>query len=218
MKSSSQIQKLLLERKRIKKSKPYFVVKANSFSDRVKARWRNPRGLHSPIRQKYRGKPLLVKVGYGSPSEVRGLHSSGLEPVIVHRVKDMLAVNPSFQGAVIGSGVGEKKRLMLFITAAEQKIRILNVRDGAKAAIQIKERFDSRVKARKERSFSKSKKEEEKKKVTEKKQKESEQKKAAEKKNTEVKGHDQTGHGHADEKEIAAEEQRKQAEKIIIKG
>ena len=97
MKSTSQIQKMLQERARIKKSKPYFVVKATSFSARVKERWRNPRGLHSPIRQKYRGKPLLVKVGYGSPADVRGLHSSGLQPIVVHTVKDIIAVYSSIQ-------------------------------------------------------------------------------------------------------------------------
>lgn len=223
--TTSQIQKLLLERKRIKKSKPYFVVKATSFSDRVKERWRNPRGLHSPIRQKYRGKPMLVKVGYGSPAEVRGLHSSGLKPVVVHTVKEIMAVDAAVQGVVIGSGVGAKKRLALFTAAAEKKVRILNVRDSVKAAAQIKESFESRQKVRADRFTSKSKKDEEKKKVAEKKQKEAELKKAAEKKGSDA-GHadhshesyNHTGPAHAGEKDAAAEEQRKMAEKIIIKG
>ncbi|MBI2151950.1 hypothetical protein HYU21_04450, partial [Candidatus Woesearchaeota archaeon] len=105
--------RLLKLRNEAKKRKPHFKVKAANFSRRVKDRWRYPRGRHSPIRQKHRGKPRLVSIGYGSPSEVKGLHHSGMEMVMVHNASELLALDKTNQGAVLSAGLGGKKKLEL---------------------------------------------------------------------------------------------------------
>src|SRR3989344_2903301 len=101
--------RLLNLRKAAKKKKPHFVVRESHFGGRVKKRWRFPQGKHSAVREGHKGRPALVTIGYGSPRAVRGLHSSGLERVLVHNARDLLLVNPTLQGAVISSGVGKKK-------------------------------------------------------------------------------------------------------------
>lgn len=169
----------------MKKVKPNFVVKAAWFSDRVKFRWRNPRGLHSAIRQKYRGKPVLVEIGYGSPREVRGLHSSGLKKVIVHNLKELEGVDPLHQGAVISSTVGMKKRLQLLQLAQQKKIRILSSKDMIQAISKIQDSLIARKKDKEDRLKSKSSKQEEKKKKAEEKKKKDIEEKNKEKKSEE---------------------------------
>lgn len=175
------IKKSLLLRKKIKARKRNFVVKESNYIPRVKGRWRNPRGIHSASRQRHRGRPSLVSIGYGGPKLVRHLHSSGLEKTIVHNAKELLAIDPDKQGAIIASSTGKKRKQELLQLARVKKIRILNVKDAEKALEKIKSDFDSRKSFRAKKSREKSKKEEEKRRKAEEKKKE-EEKKAEEKK------------------------------------
>ena len=164
--------KLLDLRKKAKKEKPDFVVKESKFSARVKSRWRFPRGKHSAVRQVHRGRPALVSIGYGSPRAVRGLHSSGLEKVLVHNLQELLTVNPGVQGAVIASTVGKKKKLELLKASQEKKIPVLNVKDVGKLSESIMGEFTARKEAKGKKLQEKSKKVEDKKKKAEDKKKE----------------------------------------------
>ena len=77
------------------------------------------------INLKYR--PSKVRVGFRGPKDVRGLHSSGFEEVIVHNVNDLDAIDPNKQAARIGSSVGTKKRMDIEKKAEELDVRILNM-------------------------------------------------------------------------------------------
>ena len=77
------------------------------------------------LNKKYR--PSKVRVGYRGPKEVRGLHSSGFEEVLVYNVNDLETVDPKTQAARIGGSVGTKKRLDIEKKAEELEIRILNL-------------------------------------------------------------------------------------------
>ena len=203
-----EIKKLLEVRKRIKKNKPTFVVKETNFSARVKRRWRFPRGKHSKVRQMHRGRPKLVNVGFGVPKAVRGLHSSGLETVIVHNKKELLSINPEKQGAII-AGIGNNKKLKLLELAKEKNIALFNIKDLEKAIEEIKSSFANRKKEKEDKSKEKSKKEiEKKKKADEKKQKE-EGKSEKESKPSEV-----IEQKHNKDQE---DEEKKAIEKTIIK-
>ena len=170
-------QELLLQKRAVaKKRKPTFVVKESKFSARVKSRWRFPRGKHSKVRQMHKGRPPLPGPGYGSPPSVRGLHSSGLEMVLVHNAAQVESLNPATQGAIVAAGVGNKKRLDLLTAAVHKKITILNIKDTAKYMEEIKKDFEQRKKARRDKSAAVSKKEEEKKKKAEEKKKKEESK------------------------------------------
>ncbi len=163
--------KLLSVRNKAKKRKPGFVVKESKYQAGVKKRWRYPRGLHSPVRQRFGGRPALPRPGYGSPRAIRGLHSSGLTKVLVSSEAELLLVNSATQGAVIRSTVGAKKRLRLLQLAQEKKIKVLSVKDVAQSVEKIAKAFELRTKVKVTRSQEKSKKEDEKRKRAEEKKK-----------------------------------------------
>lgn len=143
----------------------------------MKAKWKFPYGTSSSVRLCHRGSPVLVSIGFGSPKEVRGLHSSGLEMVVVHNAQELLAVDTKKQGAIVGGTVGNRKRVELLKLAAEKKIRVLNVKDVPKLLESINADFVQRQKERKNRLGSKDKKQEEKKKRAEEKKKKEESEK-----------------------------------------
>ncbi len=164
--------RLLALRRAAKKKKPNFVVKSSHYSARVTSRWRYPRGRHSPIRQMHRGKPALVRIGYGAPQEVRGLHPSGLEPIVVASPQELLSVQKGKQGAILSRTLGARKRAVLLQLAQKEGIPLLNVKDITKALQGIMEKIASRKKARQEKNLQKSKKQDEQQKKVEKKKEE----------------------------------------------
>ena len=55
----------------------------------------NQKGIdHHQRKQKSRGRPGLVKVGYGGPKEARGLHPSGFTDNLVHTISDLEKLDP----------------------------------------------------------------------------------------------------------------------------
>ena len=78
------------------------------------------------INLKYR--PSKVRIGYRGPKEVRGLHPSGFEEVMIFNVADLKKIDPNKQAIRIGGTVGTKKRLEIAKKANELEIRILNMK------------------------------------------------------------------------------------------
>ncbi|MCK4443181.1 MAG: 50S ribosomal protein L32e, partial [Thermoplasmata archaeon] len=72
--------------------------------------WRRPRGLHSKMRRGYKYRVNLVSTGYRGPKAVRGLHPSGFQEVMVHRMEDLEGMDPKKEAARIGHSVGSRKR------------------------------------------------------------------------------------------------------------
>jgi len=89
-------------------------------------KWRKPKGIHSKMREQLKRRPPLVKVGYRGPKEVRGLHPSGFEEVMVHNIFQLENIDPKTQAARIGGTVGTKKRIGIEDRADELGIRVLN--------------------------------------------------------------------------------------------
>lgn len=123
--------RLLAQRNNEKKHKPPFVVAASNYQRRVKKRWRLPRGLHSATRQMHRGKTIMPTPGYGSPKAVFGLQRSGVKAVVVNTAAELLRVNVKSEAAVLASGLGGRKRIVLLTLAVEKKIPVLFVKDVA---------------------------------------------------------------------------------------
>lgn len=161
-------------------SKPSFVVKESNFNAGVKVRWRYPYGRHSKVRQMHCGRPAMPNPGYGAPAEVRGLHQSGLEMVVVRNAQELQLVNPKTQGAIVAASVGNKKRLSLLELAQQKNITLLNVKDASAAAKKLQSDFAERKESRKRKAVESTRKEEQKKKKAEElAQKEKEEKKKA---------------------------------------
>jgi large subunit ribosomal protein L32e len=190
-----------------RKKKPLFVSRDAHKNRKVRVpfKWRKPRGKHSPIRQKHKGKPKMVSIGYGSPKEVKGLHNSGVLPVIVHNKKQLESINPEKQGIIFSRSIGSKKKIEFIKFALEKKLPIINLKDPQKLIEKLESQFKKRKESKKRKISEKGKKEQEKKKKAEEKAKEEE------KEGDKEKG--KTIEGVKEEKE----EEKKEQEKTIIK-
>ena len=61
------------------------------------------------MRQKKKGLPKSVNVGYIGPKETRNLHPLGYREVLVHNLKELGMVNPDEEIVRIGHTVGSRK-------------------------------------------------------------------------------------------------------------
>jgi len=126
--SGEELQRLLRLRKKLKSRKPEFLRtlwwKFPKFKNDPK--WRKPKGIDNKMRLRLKGYPPIVEVGYRGPAAVRGLHPTGLEPVLVHNEKELEGLDPSKHIVVIASTVGLKKRLKILEKARQLGLRVAN--------------------------------------------------------------------------------------------
>ena len=96
---------------------------------RLETTWRKPKGVDNHQRkQKSRGRPGIVKVGYGGPKISLGLHPSGYTDNLVHNINDLEKLDPKTDGVRLGHSVGTKKRKEIVTKAIEKKFRVFNAR------------------------------------------------------------------------------------------
>lgn len=88
--------------------------------------WRRPKGKDNPMRLKLKGYPPIATVGYRTPQIIRGLHPSGLKPVVVNNVADLSKYKPDEVIVYIGSGVSLRKRLEIVNKARNAGFLIAN--------------------------------------------------------------------------------------------
>ncbi|MDY7081779.1 MAG: 50S ribosomal protein L32e, partial [Halobacteria archaeon] len=112
-----------LLRKKKRQNNPSFKRQDHHKKKRVPTSWRRPLGSHSRRRKQVKGKGGRAGIGHGTPSEVRGLHPSGFEEVLVHRPDELDDVDPSTQAVRIGGSVGGRKRERIEEKALEEEIR-----------------------------------------------------------------------------------------------
>ena len=113
-------------RKTVKTAKPTFRRQEGYRHAKLKDSWRKPKGRHSKLRLREKARGKVVAIGFGSPSDVRGLNRQGYREVIVSSMADMEAIKPKEEMAVISSSVGKKKRTELVNLATKKKIHVAN--------------------------------------------------------------------------------------------
>jgi large subunit ribosomal protein L32e len=118
-------EQLKLRAERLKKQ-PRFLRNEWFRYKRLEKVWRRPRGQTNKLRENYGYRPAKVRIGYGKPASVRGLHPSGFKEVPVFRVQDLEGVDPKVSAVRIGSTVGTKKRREIVESADKMGIRVLN--------------------------------------------------------------------------------------------
>jgi large subunit ribosomal protein L32e len=78
------------------------------------------------MRRQQRGWPRVVRVGYGKPASLRGVHPSGYRERIVNRPSDLTMIDSKKEIARIAGNVGERKRLAIIDKAKELQVKVLN--------------------------------------------------------------------------------------------
>lgn len=89
-----------------------------------KQKWRKPRGRHNKIREKRKGKPRKVEIGYRKNKKERG-KIKGKIPIIIKNVKELENINKDENIIIIGK-VGKKKKKEILEIAEKKGIEILN--------------------------------------------------------------------------------------------
>lgn len=89
-------------------------------------RWVKPKGKDNKMRLRIKGYPPIVEVGYRTPSSIRGLHPSGLQPVVISTPKDLEGLDPNKHIIYIASTVGSRKRGELLKIAVEKGFKVAN--------------------------------------------------------------------------------------------
>ena len=107
------------------KKKPNFIRQRGTYLKRLKS-WRRPKGNQSKLRMHRKNKGHRPNPGYGSPRNLRGLHPSGFEEVLIFNLKDLEQINKEKQAIRIASSVGRKKRVLIMKNANEMGIKVLN--------------------------------------------------------------------------------------------
>ena len=123
----TQIKTLLEIRNEIKERKPVFIRQDNPKRMKVNYKWRKPKGIHSKIRHRFKGRRKMPSPGYKSPRKVKGLHASGLEIINVYSVDDIAKIKKESQGVVVSKSVGMRKRIVILKKAKELDVAVLNL-------------------------------------------------------------------------------------------
>ncbi len=125
---SLQPKKLVQIRARVKARKPVFL--RHNWWKHAKFRnnpvWRKPKGTDNKMRLQRKGYPPIVKIGYRGPRIARGLHPSGLIPVLVSSQGDLERLSPERHIIYISGKLGLRKRILIEKTAREKGFKIAN--------------------------------------------------------------------------------------------
>jgi len=186
------MEKLLAFKKQINKRRPKF-VRQEGTSKRMlqKVGWRKPKGYHSKIRRRFRGRRKMPCYGYASPNAVKGMTMQGLLPVRVENVAEAARLVAKRDTAVIAA-VGKRAKVDIIKKLLEAKVKILNVLNPEKFIQDVEAKLNERKAAKKSKEDKKKKSKEESLKKAEEKKKEeknAEEKTEEEKKKEQVEEH-----------------------------
>jgi len=89
-----------------------------------KQKWRNPTGRDNKMREKRKGYPVVVSIGYKKAETARGLLKNKV-PVLVKNLGDLKKLSQG-EIAIIGR-IGKKNKIKIVKKAKEMKIEIQNL-------------------------------------------------------------------------------------------
>ena len=144
----------LEDRNKAKKKKPSFNRQDHNLKGKFVGTWRKPRGMHSKQRRNKDGHGNMPSIGYGTPSDVRGLDSVGMKKCTVNYIKDLANLDPKKDVVIIASAVGNKKKLSILEEAKKKGLKVKSVRDVEGFISKVKK---VREESKKERASKKDK-------------------------------------------------------------
>ncbi|CAO1629482.1 unnamed protein product [Jaminaea pallidilutea] len=95
---------------------------------RVGESWRKPRGIDSAVRRRFRSKPPMCSIGYGSNKKTRHMMPNGLRRFVVSNPRDvdMLLMHNTIFAAEIAANVSSKKRISILEKAKVLGVKVTN--------------------------------------------------------------------------------------------
>ena len=151
--------KSLLENRKIRKNKMRFVRTNLNIKPQFGKSWRKPRGPHNKMRLGIRGKSRSPSPGYGTNKLIKGLTREGLNPLVVNNIDDVNKADKS-TGIIIGSKVGERKKLIILNKIKEKNLIILNVKNVESYVKSVSDNLAKRKEESKKKKVKKSEKKE----------------------------------------------------------
>ncbi len=86
--------------------------------------WKKPTGRDNKMREKRKGYPVVVSVGYKKGKQIRGI-IKGKKPILVKNIQDLEKIGKT-QIALLGK-IGKKKKIEVVKKAKEMKIKFHNI-------------------------------------------------------------------------------------------
>lgn len=154
--------KIVELRNLMKMKKPIFTKQSSHKKVRVGTKYRQARGSDSKVKRGYKGYVGIIKVGYKSPNEARGLSREGLKIIYVKNVNDLNGIKKN-EEVVCLAGIGRKKKVEVIKKCIELGLMILSMKDPAKFLQETEDIMKSRKEKQKKKKEEKAKKTEDKK-------------------------------------------------------
>ena len=112
---------------KVRKKVPHFRRQESWRYKRLSGSWRKPKGIDNKMRKEKKGYPSRVKVGYGIPKEVRGIHPSGLKQVMIQNMRalERLADQEGIV-VVISARMGDRQKKLITEKARNMGLRVSN--------------------------------------------------------------------------------------------
>jgi large subunit ribosomal protein L32e len=86
--------------------------------------WRKPKGRDNKMREKKKGYPAVVSIGYGNEKKLRG-KIDGKIPIMINNTRDLEKIGKD-QIAILGK-IGKKKKIEIAKMASEKNIEVYNL-------------------------------------------------------------------------------------------
>ena len=138
-------------RKQIKRKRPNFIRQDAHKKKRLGKKWRKPKGLHSKIRLRLRGRAKHVSTGYRSPRKARYLHKSGLQEQIIRSIRDLEGLDAKKNCLIISSSLGNRKRVDILKKAKEHGFTILNFNNPDEFIKKVEDKISLKREQREEK-------------------------------------------------------------------
>ena len=119
--------------------------------------WRRPTGRHNKMREKRKGYPSSVSIGYRKERKLRGIIKA-CAPVIIRNIIDLEKIRDGKIGVL--AGIGKRKKIEIIKKAKEMKVRIANInlekfiKDNEKAKKTEKKKAEVKNESKKEKGTS----------------------------------------------------------------
>ncbi len=135
MMKNKNIEKAMKIRKALKSKRPEFKRQDSHKIKSLTPGWRRPSGLHSKMRHNMKGYRRVVSQGFRAPVIVRGFHPKG-EAKLCNTLNDLQSAKDNNLLVILGSNLGQKKRVELVKKADDLKLNVVNVKSDYLKKVQ----------------------------------------------------------------------------------